>query len=100
MVHASVTICEPEAVKVRLCSGLTVPSLRSHLYVTVPGPFIVITPVKVKAAGHVLLEAGETFAMMSEGATIVVGLAVGVGDDIPVGALVAVGVAGAGQLTA
>src|SRR5688500_13254458 len=49
--HSSVTVLVPAVVNVSRRSGSTVPSLRSHWYVTVPGSLAVMYPVKTNVDG-------------------------------------------------
>jgi len=81
-----------------------VPSLRSQRYVTVPGPFIVIVPVKLNVAGHapeyvtgltlriaLVTMPGDGVAVnVGVGVLVWVGVAVGVAVGVNVGVLVAV----------
>jgi hypothetical protein len=48
-----VTVWESGPLKVMLLTGAIEPSLRSHVYVTVLAPVIVICPEKSKVVGHV-----------------------------------------------
>jgi len=47
-----VTICEPAAAKVMVCTAETLGSLFSQTYVTVPGPLTVMVAKQLKFLGH------------------------------------------------
>jgi len=52
LVHEIVTVCAPADGKVTLSVGAIAPSLRSHLYVTTPGPLAIMIAEKLTVLGQ------------------------------------------------